>query len=112
MPLMTNAPSSVAIPQNPRQRKAWALYQLTLKNLTLADVARMEGVRRQAASSVFHTPSAALERRMADVLGVPIQQLWADRYEADGTRLYRERPDARRIKQAAFQRNDKGTEAV
>ena len=69
---------------NPKKRRAWVIYQLLLKGQTLADIARGANVERQTLYHAFDRPYPRMERVLADAIGLTPQQLFAERYDADG----------------------------
>lgn len=74
---------------NPKKRHAWIIYQLLLKNLTMADLARETGVGRQTIYHVFKRPYPRMEQVVAKALGVTPQELFSERYDSDGLPLRR-----------------------
>lgn len=84
--------STMNVPKNPAERRAWVLYQLRLRGWHLADIAREEGVSRQAVFSALHAPNEHLEPAIAAKLGLEAKQLFPERFCADtGRRLHRTR---------------------
>lgn len=75
------------IPTNPTERKAWVIYQLKIRGLSLASIARDEGVVQQAVASALLVPSSHLEAAIARAVEVPVIALFPERYTADGRRL-------------------------
>lgn len=74
------------IPLDPLQRRAWVNYQLQLRGLSLAELARRLGVSRHAPGHAFRRPYPRMERALAEAIGCTPQQLWPERFHADGTR--------------------------
>jgi Ner family transcriptional regulator len=72
------------IPKNPAHRRAWIVYQLRLRGLTLGTLAKLHNVDRTTTRKALGTPYPRMERVIADVLGLAPQQIWPERYEADG----------------------------
>lgn len=68
------------IPLDNRRRWAWIKYQLELKGLSLAAIARDANVDRTTLYSVCHRHYPRMEQVLADALGIPVRELWADRY--------------------------------
>jgi lambda repressor-like predicted transcriptional regulator len=76
------------LPKNPAGRRAWLLYQLKLRGLTVAALARENGVSREALYGAMNKPSSHLERTIASALGVGVRQLFPERFdERSGRRL-------------------------
>lgn len=75
--------------RNTQKRRAWVIYQLLLKDKTLADVARAAGVERQTLYHVFERPYPKMERLVAEAVGLTPQKLFSERYDADGLPLRR-----------------------
>lgn len=75
------------IPSNPAERRAWVLYQLKLRGLSLSSIAREEGVVQQAVSNALLIPSSHLEEAIARAIDVPVRDLFPERFAADGRRL-------------------------
>lgn len=81
---MTIAPSTSEIPQNLVERRAWVIYQLRRKSLSLRDVARAEGVCHQAVSQALTGPSSHLQRAIARHIGLPPQAIWPEWWRPNG----------------------------
>ena len=79
---------TLVLPKNPAMRRAWLVYQLRLRGLTLSELARREGVSRVAISRTMVMPNSHLEPVIAHVLGITPQELFADRFDASGRRLH------------------------
>lgn len=65
-------------------RRAWIIYQLSLKGRSLAAVARDAEVRRQTLYNVFQHPYPRMEKYIADALDMRPQDLFPERYLANG----------------------------
>ncbi|MDQ2069345.1 helix-turn-helix domain-containing protein [Natronospira bacteriovora] len=72
------------MPQDSRQRREWIKYQLRLRGSSLAQVARDQGVSRDAATLALRKPYPRMERAIADALGLRPEQLWPERYDEAG----------------------------
>lgn len=72
---------------DPKRRRAWVKYRLDCQGLTLADVGREAGVERQTLYQVFHVPYPRIERVLAQSVGLTAQELFPERYRADGSRI-------------------------
>lgn len=98
------------LPKNPAMRRAWLVYQLRLRGLTVRELARREGVSHVALSRTMFLPSSHLERVIAKALGTTVRQLFAERYGSDGQRLHATRAPQR--SRAARRGNLKAAERV
>lgn len=81
---MTTAAAKKASPQDwhPADIKA-ALHK---KGITLAGIAKACGMRDSSSlSSAFTRSYPRNEQRIAAALGLPVQDIWPSRYNADGT---------------------------
>jgi Ner family transcriptional regulator len=65
----------------PDTRRAWVIYQLTLRGESLASVARRKGVSRQAMQKVLTHPYPKMEKVLADFLGIAPSSLFPERYD-------------------------------
>lgn len=65
----------------PLTRRAWIIYQLTIKGESLASVARRQGVSRQAMQRVLTYPYPRMEKALADFLGIAPHVLFPERYD-------------------------------
>ena len=66
------------------KRRAWIIYQLALKDESLASIAREAGVSRQAIWQALVKPYPRAERIIAESLGLTPQALFPERYNGDG----------------------------
>lgn len=72
--------------------------------LSLAELAQRHGYDRSAVGKALRRPWPAVERIIAQQIGVPARELWPDRYMQDGT--HRSRPYHRsRIARPAVRRS-------
>ncbi|GEO81960.1 hypothetical protein ROR02_20910 [Pararhodospirillum oryzae] len=78
----------MSIPKNPAERRAWIIYQLRLRHLSLRALARREGVSHQAVSAAAagggHRP---LQEVLAAALGLTPQSLFPELYDPSGNRV-------------------------
>ncbi len=65
-------------------RRAWIIYQLKLKGLNLAKVAKELGINRNAPQRMFYVPYPRVERAIAKILGLKPEEIWPERYGPDG----------------------------
>jgi len=73
-----------AILKDPKKRAAWVIYQLGLTGRSIASVARDNGVKRQTLGTALRSPYPHMEALLAEALGVPVIELFPERYDADG----------------------------
>lgn len=64
----------------PLNRSIWLKHQLELAGTSYAQIAREEGVSRQAVRKASYTSYPKMERAIARRLGLTVQQIWPDRY--------------------------------
>jgi len=81
-----------------RDRWLWIRNRIELKGLSLASISRNHGYHISAAGLVRDYRYPAIEKIIADILGLPPQDLFPDRYTADGKPLGRNYPRDRRKK--------------
>lgn len=103
---MTNENTTLDIPKEPASRRAWVIYQLRVRGLSLSQLAADIGVSQQAMSEALMRPSSHIEPVIAKAIGVSVEQLFPERYDAAGNRLFREREPQR--SSGAKARNVKG----
>lgn len=78
--------NTAIIPLNPDQRRAWIHYQLRLRGLSMAEIARREGLARNTPKLALYQPYLRMERIIARAIDCTPQQVWPERFNADGTR--------------------------
>lgn len=64
---------------------AFIVYQLRLKGLSLRKVAARAGYAAGSGKRPIRDAWPAMERVVADALGVHPSEIWPERYEADGS---------------------------
>ncbi len=69
---------------DPRKRRAWVIYQVSIQGRSLAAVARGAGVKKQTLYRAFDIPYPRMEKAIADAVGVTPQALFPERYDEDG----------------------------
>lgn len=79
--------STLDIPKNPAERRAWVCYRLRVRGNSLRNIAYQQGVTRQAVSNALMSPSQLLERAIAAALDLKVEQLFPERFDATGHRL-------------------------
>lgn len=80
------------VPKEPAVRRAWILYQLKIRGVTMRDIADEEGVSDRAVAAALLSPSSYLEKAIAAKLGMTACELFSDRFTACGKRLNRTKP--------------------
>jgi Ner family transcriptional regulator len=78
-------------PRDPRERAAWVKFQLELRGLSFAELARWEKVSQKAVRYALLAPSRYLEETIAKAIGMTPQALFPERFDAAGRRLHRSR---------------------
>jgi len=73
---------------DPRQRSIWVQAQLQLAGISFAAIARVHGWNRRAVANAMQTASDPQEKAIAAALGVTQEQLFPERYDAEGNRLH------------------------
>lgn len=89
---MPHGPSSNEVPTNPRARRAWVIFKLHSAGSSFREIAEREGVSIQAVSDCMTQASARLEEAVARAIGLSVQQLFPERFNATGKRLFSTRP--------------------
>jgi Ner family transcriptional regulator len=107
-PLTT--PLASDVPKEPAQRAAWVIFQLRQRNSSLAEIARSIQRTRRYLSRTLYAPSYPAEKAIADALGMTVEALFPERYDATGRRLHQRR-DAKPIT-AVRSRNVEGEAAA
>jgi len=107
-PKNTAEKRALGIPTSPAERRAWVVYQLKIRGLSLASIARDEGVVQQAVASALLVPSSHLEEAIARALDVSVIALFPERFTADGRRLNPQRSRNRNSEPAARNVESKG----
>lgn len=75
------------IPQDVERRRDWIKYQLTIRDSSLAKIAKNNGVSRQVLSSALYSPAPRWESQIAKVIGLSATEIWPERYDKDGLPL-------------------------
>lgn len=88
--------------KDPAKRRAWVIYQLGLQGRSLASLGRDLGLVRSSPQAALARPYPRMERLLAEAVGVPVHELFPDRYAPNGERLIRMgRPTGNRKKSIA-----------
>lgn len=69
-------------PKKPNRRALWIKHELERKGTSYAQIAREEGVSRQAVNKAVYAPYPKMERAIAKRLGLTVQQIWPDRHQS------------------------------
>ncbi|RJF94843.1 hypothetical protein D3874_03240 [Oleomonas cavernae] len=112
---MAIATSTLDIPKNPAERRAWILYRLKCKGSNFRALARELGCSHQAISiAAGGMPSRHIELALAARIGVRQQELFPEHYDKNGRRLPLARSTERIGKgsRPAAQHNVEKTEAA
>lgn len=84
--------NTAEIPSDPALRWEWIKFQLRAKGTSLAKLAREQHVTGPALKNVKRTPYPRMERVIAKALGLTVQVLWPERWDAHGN-PNRQRPN-------------------
>jgi lambda repressor-like predicted transcriptional regulator len=98
---MTKVTAIDQIPTNPRARRAWVIFKLHSAGSSFAEIAKREGVARQAIGMALTSPNSHLEEAIAKAIGLTARQLFPERFDASGRRLFNTRPPMRERSKAA-----------
>ncbi|MGH8504869.1 MAG: helix-turn-helix domain-containing protein [Stenotrophobium sp.] len=98
-----------ALLRDSKKRRSWVIFQLQLRDQTLAGLASANGVTRQCLYHVFTTPYPHMEKLVADALGLTPETLFAERYDSSGRSL---RCIGRPRKFSCHEKNHKSTNAA
>lgn len=75
------------IPSDPDMKREWIKYQLKIRGLSLAKLARVHGVTRHAFSKALITGSIRWDFVIAEAIEYPVSVLWPERYGEEGLPL-------------------------
>ncbi len=92
----THAPhiAPKTIPSDSRERAAWVQYQLRLRAISFAEIAKKLGCTRQVLARALQTPMLRQEQAIAEAIDLTPEQLFPERYDGNGRRLHRVRAAA------------------
>lgn len=96
------------VPKDLRARRAWVIFQLRCKGLNLTVLAEQEGVSRQVMAKCLTTPNARAEDVVAAAIGLTAPELFPERFDSAGERLFRVRGPQRSPHRAAPSRRKAG----
>jgi Ner family transcriptional regulator len=72
------------IPLEAEIRREWIKYQLKIRELSIAALARRYGGKRNTAIKVLDRPYPLWEKRIAETLGTEPKLIWPERYDQSG----------------------------
>jgi len=72
--------------RDPAARRAWVNYALAMQGLSLAELARREGVHRSCPEHCLRLPYPKMERVIAKAVGMQAHELFPERFNSDGSR--------------------------
>lgn len=108
---MSNVKTILDVPKEPAVRRAWVIYQLSIRGRSLRQLALSEGVYPQAMSTALVAPNVHLEPVIAKAIGLTVEQLFPERFDDTGRRIARTREKSRSTP-ATTPRNGKGERAA
>jgi Ner family transcriptional regulator len=79
--------------------------EVARRGSTLTAISVAAGLNPAACSSTFSKCYLAADRAIAEFLGIPLFELWPDRYDRDGQRLTRRRLKPSKPARAPSRRN-------
>ncbi|MBK8508780.1 MAG: helix-turn-helix domain-containing protein [Candidatus Competibacteraceae bacterium] len=65
-----------------KARAIWIKHRLERKGTSYAQIAREEGVSRQAVNKAVYTPYPKMESAIARRLGLTVRQIWPERHRS------------------------------
>lgn len=74
----------VTIPDTPDARREWIKFQLRIRGLSLAALARKHKAARSTTSRALKTHAPYWENVIAQVLELTPRDLWPERYDRNG----------------------------
>lgn len=78
---------SASIFRDPRQRALWVLFQLRLQGKNFKTVGEEIGISGSNVRDALFRSNWRVEKKLAEAVGVPIEELFPERYDAKGNRL-------------------------
>ncbi|WP_270802938.1 helix-turn-helix domain-containing protein [Aeromonas sp. QDB54] len=75
------------VPRDLERKREWIKYQLKIRGLSLADIAREHNISRQAVSTALCRPNPRWEHEIASALDMLPFELWPERYDNLGIPL-------------------------
>jgi Ner family transcriptional regulator len=89
---MLTKTSTNDVPKEPAKRRAWVIFQLRCRHSSFAKIGRQLGISTSAVSAAMSMPSERAERAIAAEIGMPVETLFPERFDAQGNRLPQTRP--------------------
>ncbi|HEY3918834.1 MAG TPA: helix-turn-helix domain-containing protein [Stellaceae bacterium] len=80
------------VPTDLRARRAWVIFQLRCKGTNLSELADDHDVRRQVMQQALTRPNARAEDIIAAAIGLTARELFPERFDSAGQRLFVIRP--------------------
>lgn len=109
---MTTDLTTLDVPKNPAERRAWVVYQLRIRGLSLRALGRRVGVTQQAMSNTLSGPNSHLEPIISEAIGLTPQQLFPERFTKAGSRIgWTRQPKRKRIVRSAKSQRQTGEAA-
>lgn len=84
------------------------LCEIRERKMTLAKLAEAHGRNPGSFGHIWKRPNAINEKIIADFIGVPVEQLWPDRYPKDSHRIF----DSKKWGSAEGQKELRGSDRV
>ncbi|WP_395505983.1 helix-turn-helix domain-containing protein [Ectopseudomonas hydrolytica] len=97
--------NTAEIPSDPALRWEWIKFQLRARGTSLAKLARALNVSGPAVKNVKRTAYPRMERAIAKALDVNVEQLWPERWDANGN-PNRQRPKRPETMPARMQKHN------
>ncbi len=85
---------AATVPQVEPDRRLWIRAQLLLRNITLGQLSRAEGLSQSAVKTALWKPYGRGEAAIARALDMRPQDIWPERYDADGLPIHRRKAKA------------------
>ncbi len=98
---------SATIFRDPRQRAHWVLYRLRLQGKNFKTVGDEIGISGSNVRDALFRSNWWVEVKLAETVGVPIEELFPERYDAKGNRLIQVRYPEGKEAHRARKTNDK-----
>jgi Ner family transcriptional regulator len=71
------------VPEDPDKRREWIKYQLKIRGISIAKLARTHNASRQAVSTALTRSNPRWEHVIAHALGTKPNSLWPERYDPE-----------------------------
>lgn len=73
--------SSIPVPQDESLRREWVKYQLRVRGISMASLARANAASRQVVALTLVRSNPRWESVIAQALGMPPSKIWPERYD-------------------------------